>query len=98
MGRPLQNKIHPKNIVDAQFSAYYQLATAWLDGNETGWGVYSRMHDNDVSELLDKITVDASDDLYALAARLEIHWEDGTTSVDVERDPVGEPSNPLTHE
>lgn len=98
VGRPLPNKIHPKNIVDAQFSAYYQLATTWLDGNETGWGVYNRMNDNDVSEILDKIMVDANDDLFALAARLEIHWEDGTTSVDTEKDPIGEPSNPLTRE
>ncbi|CRG83338.1 hypothetical protein PISL3812_00689 [Talaromyces islandicus] len=98
VGRPLENKIHPKNIVDAQFSAYYQLATTWLDGNETGWRVYDRIHDSDVSELLDKITVEASNDLQPLAARLEIHWEDGTTSVDIERHPIGEPSNPLTHE
>ncbi|KAL6245732.1 hypothetical protein RBB50_007731 [Rhinocladiella similis] len=96
VGRPLANKRHPENIVDAQFSAYYQLAVAWLDGNKTGWDIYSRIGDQDVTELLDRITVDASDDLKGLAGRLEIHWEDGTTEAEVETDPIGEVSNPLT--
>ena len=98
VGRPLPNKIHPVNIVDAQFSAYYQLAIAWLDGNETGWGVYDRIHDRDVSELLNHITIEASEELPGLSGRLEMHWEDGSTMVDMENDPVGEPSNPFTDE
>ena len=76
VGRPLPNKIHPKNTVDAQFSAYYQLAVAWLDGNKTGWGVYDRIHDKDVCDLAEHITVDAADDLRGLAGRLEIEWEE----------------------
>jgi 2-methylcitrate dehydratase PrpD len=96
VGRPLPNKIHPENIVDAQFSAYYQLAVAWLDGNGTGWDAYSRIHDKDVSELLDRITVDASDEMRGLAGRLEMHWENGTTDVEIEEHPIGEVSNPYT--
>jgi 2-methylcitrate dehydratase PrpD len=98
VGRPLPNKIHPRNTVDAQFSAYYQLAVAWLDGNETGWGVYDRIDDKDISELLNNITVDAAEDLHGLAGRLEMHWEDGSTTIDTEKDPIGEISNPFTDE
>lgn len=98
VGRPLPNKIHPEHTVDAQFSAYYQLAVAWLDGNETGWGIYSRIRDEDVAHLLDHITVDADEGLFGLAGRLEMTWEDGSTAVDIEKDPLGEPSNPFTYE
>ena len=98
VGRPLPNKIHPENTVDAQFSAYYQLALAWLDGNASGWGVYDRIHDKDVYELLKHITVDAAEDLNGLAGRLQMQWEDGTVTIDMENDPIGEPSNLLTDE
>jgi 2-methylcitrate dehydratase PrpD len=57
VGRPPPNKIHPKNIVDAQFSAYYQVALSWLDGSETWWSLYDRSGDDDAHELLDKVTV-----------------------------------------
>jgi 2-methylcitrate dehydratase PrpD len=98
VGRPLPNKLHPENIVDAQFSAYYQLAAAWIDGNESGWGVYDRIHDKDISQLLDKITVEAAEDLVGLGSRLEIHWEDGTIETETLPLPLGEPSNPLNNE
>ncbi|KAJ9603716.1 hypothetical protein H2200_011902 [Cladophialophora chaetospira] len=98
VGRPLPNKIHPQNIVDAQFSAYYQVALAWLDGSGTGWDVYNRIHDDDVSELLDRITVDAAEGLHGLAGRLEMQWQDGTIEVEAETDPIGEASNPFTDE
>ncbi|KEF58999.1 uncharacterized protein A1O9_03842 [Exophiala aquamarina CBS 119918] len=98
VGRPLSNKIHPKNTVDAQFSAYYQLAVAWLDGNGTGWNPYDRFHDDDISAVTDRITVDAMEDLHALAGRLKMHWQDGTTTVDVETDRIGEASNPYSDE
>lgn len=98
VGRPVPNKLHPENIVDAQFSAHYQLALAWLDGSKAEWAVYDRNHDKDVSELLNIVTVDSADDLIGLAGRLDIQWEDGTTTVDKEDEPVGEPSNPMTED
>lgn len=97
VGRPLPNKRHPETIVDAQFSAYYQLAVAWLDGNQSGWRVYDRIHDKDVSLLLDKITVNASEDLAGLGTRLEVHLEDGTIETDDLAVPLGEPSTPLSY-
>jgi len=93
VGRPLSNKIHPENTVDAQFSAYYQLAVAWLDGNKTGWGVYDRIHDKDVRNLAEHITVDAADDLRGLAGN---RVGRGTTDSDYEKEPLGETSNPFT--
>jgi 2-methylcitrate dehydratase PrpD len=34
------NKIHPENLVDAQFSNYYQLAIAWLFGAGINFAAY----------------------------------------------------------
>lgn len=36
VGEPLPNKIHPENVIDAQFSAYYQYAHAYLYGAAQG--------------------------------------------------------------
>ena len=98
LGRPIPSKIHPRNTVDAQFSFYYQLAIAWLDGNETGWAVYDRINDKDVHELSERITIEPEDALEAFACRLEIRWNDGTTDIDLVTAPLGEQSNPFTWE
>ena len=98
VGIPVPNKLHPKTIVHAQFSAYYQLAVAWLDGNETGWAVYNRLNDKDVYELLDRITIDVGEDLPPMSTKLEIRWKDGTTDTDFVAEPLGELSNPFTWE
>lgn len=40
-----ENKIHPKTIVDAQFSIYFQVATAWLYEMELGWRCFDDLQD-----------------------------------------------------
>ncbi|KAK5065029.1 hypothetical protein LTR84_000864 [Exophiala bonariae] len=57
VGEPTPNKIHPQNIVDAQFSVYYQIAVSFLYGSNLGWSVYDYLHDEKVKILSDKITV-----------------------------------------
>jgi hypothetical protein len=48
IGEPKPNKSHPKNVVNAQFSEYYQTAVAWLHGSAIGWKVYDYIGDVDV--------------------------------------------------
>ena len=56
---PTPDKVHPKNIVDAQFSAYYQTAATWLYGDQQGWSIYNHLHESAVQELCGKITIES---------------------------------------
>ncbi|KAF5671386.1 cutinase transcription factor 1 [Fusarium denticulatum] len=53
---PIQ--VHPNNVVDAQFSAYYQTAASWLYGDAQGWAIYDHLNDPAVHSLCDKITIE----------------------------------------
>ena len=48
---PTPVKIHPADVVDAQFSAYYQAAATWLYGDQLGWSIYDHIHDPAVQNL-----------------------------------------------
>jgi 2-methylcitrate dehydratase PrpD len=98
VGVSLPNKIHPQNEVDAQFSIYYQTAVALLDGSNTGWQVYSRMRDQDVHDLLDKITVLKDDSFESMETRLTVQWKDGTEKTEMLAAPLGEDENPFSRE
>jgi 2-methylcitrate dehydratase PrpD len=98
VGVPLPNKIHPQNEVDAQFSIYYQTAVALFDGSNTGWKVYSRMKDDDVHDLLDKITVVKDDSFRSMETRLTVRWKDGTEKTDMLVAPLGEDENPFSED
>ena len=98
VGVPLPNKIHPQNEVDAQFSIYYQTAVALLDGSNTGWEVYSRLQDQDVCDLLGKITVVKEDSFKGMETRLTVRWKDGTEKTDMLVAPLGEDENPFSRE
>jgi 2-methylcitrate dehydratase PrpD len=93
VGVPLPNKTHPQNEVDAQFSIYYQTAVALLDGPNTGWQVYSRMRDQDVHDLLDKITVVKDVSFKSMETRLTVRWKDGTEKTEMLAAPLGEDEN-----
>ena len=56
VGEAIPNKIHASNIVEGQFSVYFQLATAWLDGHYN-WQSYERLGQTDVAALENRITV-----------------------------------------
>ena len=98
VGVPLPNKIHPQNEVDAQFSIYYQTAVALLDGSNMGWKVYSRMKDQDVHDLLDKITVVKDASFKSMETRLTVRWKDGVEKTDMLVSPLGEDENPFSRE
>ncbi len=100
VGPPDANRIHPKTIVDGQFSMYYQVAIAWLHGMDIGWGMYdkSQMESPEVAALCDKVEVIIKDDVVDLAARLTFKWTDGTTTEASQVFPLGEPENPFSKE
>ncbi|WP_236794231.1 MmgE/PrpD family protein [Amycolatopsis sp. GM8] len=84
VGGTEMHKIHPSNVVEAQFSVVFQCAVALLDGR-VDWNSYDRMADADVRALSDRITVSADPDLASAAARLRC--DDLTIGVD---EPAGE--------
>jgi len=55
VGAPLAKKQNPENIVDAQFSAPFVLATALARG-EMNWASYQRLDDPVIRRLLPKVT------------------------------------------
>lgn len=95
---PIPNKTHPENSVDAQFSAYYQTAIAWLDGPNTGWAAYDRMQDKDVYDMLDRISAVIDEKLSSFGCRLDIRFTDGTSTSVTLPEPLGEASNPFVRE
>lgn len=95
VGIRLPNKLHPQNNVDAQFSAYFQTAVTWLDGNESGWTIYDRLFDLDISEMVEKISIKPDDQISDLQTRMTITYSDGTTQSEFCEAPLGEPSNPI---
>ncbi|KAF2971776.1 hypothetical protein GQX73_g1838 [Xylaria multiplex] len=100
VGPPEANKIHPRTIVDAQFSMYYQVAIAWKYGMDIGWGMYDKiqMESVEVAALCDKVKVIVKDDVADLEARLTFKWVDGTTTEAGQVFPLGEPEHPFSKE
>jgi 2-methylcitrate dehydratase PrpD len=62
VGEPQHRKLHPANTVDAQFSLYFQVAAAWLDGH-VDWSTYQRLTDPGIATLAAHITVIQDDHL-----------------------------------
>ena len=100
VGDPTPNKIHPENVIDAQFSAYYQVANALLYGSGTGMQAYHKLSDAQIHELCDKITVRTDNSIKQFGAKLEITWSDGGgASETIEQAfPLGEPEHPFTRD
>ncbi|KAI1827326.1 2-methylcitrate dehydratase [Xylaria intraflava] len=100
VGPPDANRVHPRTIVDGQFSMYYQVAIAWLYGMDIGWGMYdpARMESEEVAALCDRVEVVIADDVPDLAARLTFHWSDGTTTEAGQVYPLGEVQHPFSKE
>lgn len=80
VGKPTPNKIHPQNIVDAQFSVYYQTAVSFLYGSNLGWSVYDYLQDEKVKRLSDKITVEIADVPNPTATTLSVTKTNGDFS------------------
>jgi 2-methylcitrate dehydratase PrpD len=98
VGDPTPNKIHPENVIDAQFSAYYQVANALLYGSATGMQAYHKLADADIHTLCDKITVQTDDSMKQFGAKLEITRSDGQTKTVEQAFPLGEKQHPFTRD
>ncbi|KAF4966610.1 hypothetical protein FSARC_5730 [Fusarium sarcochroum] len=95
VGVPTPNKVHPNNVVDAQFSAYYQAAASWLYGDAQGWGIYDHVDDPAVHALCDKITIEGKKLPNDLITTMIVAGQDGTTQeMTLERPKWQEPERP----
>jgi 2-methylcitrate dehydratase PrpD len=96
VGERVANKVHPRNVVDAQFSIYYQVAAAWLYGSNQGWSIYDRLDDPKIADLADKISVDTADMPFRLNSSMKVTWEDGSVEEMAIDYPLWEPERPAS--
>lgn len=98
VGDPTPNKIHPKNIVDGQFSAYFQVANALVYGSKTGLQAYQRLNDEDINALCDKITVKTDDNRDGFSGHMVIEWTDGKVDEKLQQFALGEVQHPFARD
>ena len=97
VGDPTPNKIHPVNVIDGQFSLYFQAANALLFGSDTGLRAYQRLTDASIHKICDKITV--IPDAHAVRGfpgRIRILWKNGIQEEKHQEFALGEVQNPYT--
>ncbi len=98
VGDPTPNKIHPQNVIDGQFSAYFQSANALRYGSATGMKAYQKLQDIDINELCQKITVEKDKTMSGFQARMIIAWKDGKEESMKQDYPLGEVQHPFTRD
>ncbi|RMZ23774.1 hypothetical protein D0859_12184 [Hortaea werneckii] len=99
IGDPTPNKRHPTNNIDAQFSAYFQVAHALLYGAKTGdLAAYSRLDDPGINVLTEKIVVRIDNEMKQFSARMKIRWNGGEVVERSQEFPLGEVEHPFTRE
>jgi 2-methylcitrate dehydratase PrpD len=89
--RTASAKIKPVNTVDAQFSVYFQVAAAWLDGH-VDWSTYDRLTEPDITALAARINVEKDDHLTKTSSTviIDVGGQTLCRTIDV---PLGEPAN-----
>ncbi len=65
-----EHRVRPKNVVDAQFSAYFQVAEGLLHG-ATSWGSYLHIGDPDLQALAGRVIVEEDPSLGAVGGEIE---------------------------
>lgn len=100
VGARTSNKIHPENMVDAQFSAYFTTANSFLYGSDNGVRCYEqdRLHDSGIQQLSDKISVVGDTSLKQFGSRLKIDYDNGTSDEVFIPYPLGESQHPFTRD
>lgn len=101
VGAPTPNKIHPENMVDAQFSAYFTTANSFLYGSDNGVRCYEqdRLHDKEVRALADKITCVADTSIKQFGSKIKVEYADGSPVTDADIPfPLGEAQHPFTRD
>ena len=96
VGQRLPNKVHPENIVDAQFSAYFQTANAWIYGSNTGVAAYDKLNDPRIHALCDQIICVKEPSIKGFGSYLEIEFVDGSKTKQDMPFPLGEAEHPFT--
>lgn len=99
VGERTPNKLHPENIVDAQFSAYYQTANAWLYGPNSGLKMYDCLGRPEMNALCDKIEcLVYKEKKHKMAATMDVEYEDGSSDSKHMDHPLGEIEHPFTRD
>ncbi|KEF51111.1 uncharacterized protein A1O9_12834 [Exophiala aquamarina CBS 119918] len=100
VGAATKNKIHPENMVDAQFSAYFTTANSFLYGSDNGVRCYEqdRLLNTDIRKLCDRITCIADESLRQFGSKLRIDYENGTFDEVEVPYPLGESQHPFTRD
>ncbi len=96
VGERVTNKLRPQNIVDAQFSVYFQVAMAWAEGR-FDWQSYERLGSPDVEKLSEAIDVAEDSTIPFAGAQVSVGSvrEQLYERID---EPLGEPQRPLSWE
>ncbi|KAL6241401.1 hypothetical protein RBB50_011665 [Rhinocladiella similis] len=100
VGAPIPNKVHPGNMVDAQFSAYFTTAHSFLYGSGAGVRAYERrrLEDGEIRALSDKITCVGDETIKEFGSRIEVEYTDGKREVVDIPYPLGEVQHPFTRD
>lgn len=96
VGDPTRNKIHPNNVVDGQFSAYFQVANALLYGSPSGLQGYKRLQDPAIHGLCGKTTVLPDEQVRGFPGRIRILWQNGKEEERYQEFALGEVQHPFT--
>lgn len=102
--RPEEVKRHPRNVVNAQFSLFYEIACGLVKGRVSPESFTEEaIQDKRLSKLCDLITWEISPEFEAVypakyPARITVTMEDGTVYVGEVEYPKGDPEYPATKE
>ncbi len=96
VGERQPNKLRPQNIVDGQFSMYFQAAAAWATGS-CDWQTYEQLHSPELQDLAARIYVEADPAIPFAGAEVTVQYG-GETLVQRLEEPLGEPQRPLSWE
>lgn len=100
VGARTRNKLHPLNMVDAQFSAYFTTAHSFLYGSDKGVSCYEkdRLTDPAIYELSEKITCVGDPSIRHFGSRIKVEYINGDAEeVDIPY-PLGEAQHPFTRD
>jgi 2-methylcitrate dehydratase PrpD len=100
VGATLPNKIHPENMVDAQFSAYFTMAHSFLYGSDSGVRAYEkdRLADPEIQALSDKIICVGDKTIKEFGSKINVEYADGDRKELNIPFPLGEEEHPFIME
>ncbi|KPI36401.1 Cis-aconitate decarboxylase [Cyphellophora attinorum] len=98
VGTPVPGKLSPQNLVDAQFSNYYQLAVTWFHGAGIGFAAYDddKFNDKRVRELCGRISHIEDPECPVWGTIIDIEMEDGKKIHKMMEWPLGEEQHPFS--